>query len=58
MPQAGPYSQDVLTRIVNANWGGGLAVEFGDKAEDAPGMATPAIRIKRNHELFDAAGRH
>lgn len=27
---------DFLTRIVNVRWEGGLAVEFGNKAEDAP----------------------
>jgi hypothetical protein len=34
--QIGPYSQDLLTRIYNVQWGSGLAVEFGNKAEDAP----------------------
>lgn len=29
-------AQDILTRIINVHWGGGLAVEFGNKAEDAP----------------------
>lgn len=33
------YSPDVLTRIFNVHWGG-LAVEFGDKAQDAPRPAT------------------
>lgn len=32
---AGP-SLDFLTQVVNVNWESGLAVEFGDKAEDAP----------------------
>lgn len=32
----GPYSQDVLTRIYNVQWKGGLAVDFGDKDKDAP----------------------
>jgi hypothetical protein len=27
---------DILKRVVNVKWAGGLAVEFGDKAEDAP----------------------
>lgn len=27
MPNA-PYSQDILNRVVNVNWGGGLAVQF------------------------------
>ena len=31
-----------LQRIVNVHWGGGLAVEFGDKAEDAPGSGLPS----------------
>jgi hypothetical protein len=36
----GAYSQDLLTRIYNVHWdevGGGLAVEFGDKAGAPPG---------------------
>jgi hypothetical protein len=33
--------QDFLTRVVNVHWGGGLAVEFGDKAEDAPKKKPP-----------------
>jgi hypothetical protein len=32
---------DVLTKIVNVQWEGGLAVEFGDKAQDAPGGEEP-----------------
>jgi len=32
---------DVLTNIVNVQWEGGLAVEFGDKDQDAPGGETP-----------------
>jgi hypothetical protein len=32
-----PLGLDILTRIVNVHWGGGgLAVEFGDKDQDAP----------------------
>jgi hypothetical protein len=27
---------DFLTDVINVHWGGGLAVEFGDHAEDAP----------------------
>ena len=27
-----PYSQDLLTRAINVNWGGGLAVEFVSKS--------------------------
>lgn len=27
---------DFLTQIINVHWRGGLAVEFGDHAEDAP----------------------
>jgi hypothetical protein len=27
---------DFLTQIINVQWEGGLAVEFGDNAEDAP----------------------
>jgi len=30
----GAWSQDILTRIYNVEWGG-LAVEFGDKDKDA-----------------------
>jgi hypothetical protein len=42
----GPYSQDLLTRIYNVSWGelGGLAVEFGDKAEGPPPAPAPARR--------------
>jgi hypothetical protein len=45
MPDTGPYSQDVLTRIFNVHWAAGLAVEFGDKAKDAPGMEPPSARL-------------
>jgi hypothetical protein len=31
-----PWRLDPLQNIVNVNWGGGLAVEFGDKDQDAP----------------------
>lgn len=31
-----PVEHDPFTHIVNVHWGGGLAVEFGDKAQDAP----------------------
>jgi hypothetical protein len=34
--KTGPYSQDILTRIYNVQWAGGLAVEFGDNDKDAP----------------------
>jgi hypothetical protein len=34
------WAQDILTRIFNVHWEGGLAVEFGDKDQDAP--AAPA----------------
>ena len=37
--------QDVLTRIINVQWAGGLAVEFGNKAEDAPKPAP--LRLAR-----------
>jgi hypothetical protein len=40
------YSPDVLTRIVNVHWGG-LAVEFGDKAQDAPKPPPTALRLTR-----------
>ena len=33
---------DFLQRITNVHWGGGLAVEFGKKAEDAPGSGKPS----------------
>lgn len=37
MAELGALDLDFLTRIVDVHWeGGGLAVEFGDKAEDAP----------------------
>ena len=41
-PQA--FSLDLLMRPINVSWGGGLAVEFGDKAEDAPGMEAPVVQ--------------
>lgn len=31
-----PLEQHPVEQIVNVQWGGGLAVEFGDHAEDAP----------------------
>lgn len=31
-----PVEHDPFTQIVNVRWGGGLAVEFGDHATDAP----------------------
>jgi hypothetical protein len=31
---------DIVTRVVNVQWVGGLAVEFGDKDEDAPKPGT------------------
>ena len=31
-----PWRIDPLQNIVNVSWGGGLAVDFGNKAEDAP----------------------
>jgi len=36
MAETGPLGLDFLTRVVNVQWESGLAVEFGDKAEDAP----------------------
>ena len=45
MPAPGGLALDILTRIINVHWAsGGLAVEFGDKAEDAPGMGSVASR--------------
>jgi hypothetical protein len=39
------FAQDILTRIINVHWAtGGLAVEFGDKDQDAPGMGSVASR--------------
>jgi hypothetical protein len=32
----GALGLDFLTQIINVHWGGGLAVEFGDKDQDAP----------------------
>ena len=46
------FDQDVLTRIVNVHFGEGLAVEFGNKDQDAPKLepgksaARPALREK------------
>jgi hypothetical protein len=31
-----PLGLDLTQRIINVQWGSGLAVEFGDKATDAP----------------------
>jgi hypothetical protein len=31
-----PVEHDPFTHIVNVQWGSGLAVDFGDKATDAP----------------------
>jgi hypothetical protein len=36
MPELGSLQLGFLDRPVNVHWGSGLAVEFGDKAEDAP----------------------
>jgi hypothetical protein len=36
----GPYSPDPVTRVINVHWGG-LAVEFGDKDQDASKPSTP-----------------
>ena len=47
---AGPYSQDVLTRIINVQWGG-LAVIFGAMDEDAPDQ--PAQRDRTMSEPSD-----
>jgi hypothetical protein len=38
------FAQDLLTRIVNIH-GGGLAVEFGDKDENAPGMSSKSDEL-------------
>ena len=35
-----PYRLDPLQNIINISWGG-LAVEFGDKDQDAPGYKQP-----------------
>lgn len=35
-----PVEHDPFEQIVNVQWGGGLAVEFGDHAEDAPSSET------------------
>lgn len=32
---------DFLTQIINVQWESGLAVEFGDKDQDAPTAETP-----------------
>lgn len=31
-----PVEHHPLEQIINVHWGGGLAVEFGDKNQDAP----------------------
>jgi hypothetical protein len=39
----GSYSPDVLTRIFNVHWMGGLAVIFGAMDEDAPDQGSAAV---------------
>jgi hypothetical protein len=48
--KADAYSQDVLTRIYNVHWAGGLAVEFGDKAE-GPLKPDPAALLSSSHQI-------
>jgi len=38
---------DFLTRPINVQWESGLAVEFGDKAEDAPTPPNLETRFQR-----------
>jgi len=37
---------DFLTQIINVHWESGLAVEFGNKAEDAPGLNEDASVVR------------
>jgi hypothetical protein len=48
-----PVEQGPFEYIVNVQWEGGLAVEFGNQAEDAP-VETPTI-IQTKHELSQFA---
>jgi len=36
MAEPGGLGLDFLTQVTNVHWGGGLAVEFGNKDQDAP----------------------
>lgn len=36
MAEVGGLQLDFLQQVVNVNWSGGLAVDFGDFDEDAP----------------------
>jgi hypothetical protein len=51
----GGLALDILTRVINVHWAGGLAVEFGNMAEDAPGMTRKTERV---NELSDHPGGH
>lgn len=45
--QIAAFAEDVVTRIINVHWDGGLAVEFFDNdGPPAPGTPTPS-RIGR-----------
>jgi hypothetical protein len=44
--QAPPFGQDLVTRIINVQWGAGMAVEFGDGDTDAPPpIPAPATEV-------------
>lgn len=48
-------------RIVNVQWGGGLAVEFGEKDQDAPsggGVEPTIMRSRKKHELSQLGTGH
>ena len=46
-----PVEQGLLEVIVNVQWEGGLAVEFGDKSNDAPRPPDETSTIERSDEL-------
>ncbi len=35
-----PYSMGIFETIIDVHFGGGLAVEFGDRDQDAPKVST------------------
>lgn len=38
---------DFLTQVVNVHWESGLAVEFGDKNQDAPTTETTTMMLSK-----------
>lgn len=50
-----PVQLHPVEQIVNAHWGGELAVEFGDRDQDAPGSGIAAVMV---NELSRHTKRH